>query len=231
MGEQVTVPGAGRPSFIRLGGFAIIAGMAIHIVLNMVLKEFPPEDPTLSELQAYLSSEAGNWAIVHGCRYLAFTCIVLFAAALFERTCRLKPDGQYGWGVVGLLGASIFAANGVITNGVEILAFLNGPPVNHAQDLFQLLFRITRVLFTAEVVAWSILILGFSVAGWLSATLPRWISWLGFLQVAAGMVAGVLIVPSLRGEVTLVPLDVASIAGLVWFVSAGAFLLVRGDSV
>jgi hypothetical protein len=51
--------GQGQDGLIRLGGLAIIAGLAIHIVLNSVLKEFPPENPTVTELQSYLSNEAG----------------------------------------------------------------------------------------------------------------------------------------------------------------------------
>jgi hypothetical protein len=93
------------------------------------------------------------------------------------------------------------------------------------------LYRLTRILFTAEVVTWSVLILGFSVAGWRSATIPRWLSALGFLQVSAGMLSGVFITSALAGEWASIPLDVASLAGLLWFMSAGVYLLVRGDSV
>lgn len=103
----------------------LIVGLAIHFVLNAVLKEFPPEDPTTVELQAYLSREARTWAIVHGFRYLAFTCIVLFAAGLFSRTCCTRTAQTKGWGVVGLLGAAVFVTNGIVTNAIEILAFMN----------------------------------------------------------------------------------------------------------
>lgn len=218
-------------SLVRIGGLSIIVGLAIHIVLNVVLKEFPPEDATGPELQEYLSREAGHWATIHGFRYLAFTCIVLFSAGLFVRTCRLRPTREMGWGAVGLLGAAIFVTNGIVTNGVEILAFLNVPPISQNPDLFWLLFRLTRVLFTAEVVTWSILILGFSVAGWRSATLPRWILALGFLQVAAGMIAGVFITSALSGDQVAIPLEVASDAGLLWFLCVGAYMVVRGDTV
>ena len=128
MNQEANPPAASESSLIRIGGLAIIVGMAIHIVLNVVLKEFPPEDPTSSELQEYLAREAGTWATIHGFRYLAFTCIVLFAAGLFARTCRTRSAGETGWGVVGLLGAAIFVTNGIITNGVEILAFHNFAP-------------------------------------------------------------------------------------------------------
>lgn len=151
-GERST----GRMGLGRVGGLAIVVGMMIHIVLNVVLKAFPPENPTSAELQDYLAREATNWGVIHGLRYVAFTCIVLFAAGLFSRTCRTHAASGDSWGVVGLLGAAIFVANGVVTNGIEILAFLDTPLIAQQQDLFWLLFRLTRILFTAEVVTWSI---------------------------------------------------------------------------
>jgi hypothetical protein len=220
----------GRASFIRLGGVAIIVGLAIHVVLNSVLKEFPPDDPTVTELAAYLSREAGAWAVVHGFRYVAFTCIVLFAAGLFSRTSCTRANQTAGWGVVGLLGASIFVTNGIITNGIEILAFSNTPLVAQDQELFWLLFRLTRVLFTAEIVTWSILILGFSVAGWRSGTIPRWIAALGLLQVTAGMLSGVFIVSVISEGWATIPVEVATITGLLWFSCVGIYMLIRGDS-
>ena len=46
------IDGQGQAGLIRLGGLAIILALVIHVVLNAVLKEFPPENPTVTELQA-----------------------------------------------------------------------------------------------------------------------------------------------------------------------------------
>jgi hypothetical protein len=213
-----------------LGGLAIIVGLAIHVVLNSVLKEFPPENPTVTELKAYLSNEAGTWAIVHGFRYVAFACIVLFAAGLFSRTCCTRPAQTTGWGVVGLLGTSIFVASGVITNGIEMLAFLNTDLLAEQQELFWLLFRLTRVLFTAEVVTWSFVIFGFSVAGWRSNTIPKWLTALGLLNAASGMLSGAFIVSVVSDGWATILMDVAALTGLVWFAGAGVYMLIRGES-
>lgn len=219
-----------QAGLIRLGGLAILVGLAIHVVLNGVLKEFPPEDPTASELQTYLANEASTWAIVHGFRYIAFTCIVLFAAGLFSRISRTRPAYTTGWGVVGLLGTAIFVTNGVVTNGIEMLAFLNTDLLSQQQELFWLLYRLTRVLFTAEVVTWSILILGFSIAGWRSASLPKWLAALGLAHVAAGMLTGGFIVSVVTGGWASIFADVAALTGLAWFASVGVYMLIRGAS-
>lgn len=220
----------GQARLIRLGGLAIIVGLAIHIVLNSVLKTFPPEDPTATELQAYLANEASTWAIVHGFRYVAFACIVLFAAGLFSRTCCTRTAHTTGWGVVGLLGTAIFVTNGVVTNGIEMLAFLNTDLLSQQQELFWLLFRLTRVLFTAEVVIWSILILGFSIAGWRSVSLPKWLAGLGLINVAAGALTGVFIASVVTGGWATMLEEIAALTGLVWFASAGVYMVIRGAS-
>ena len=219
-----------KANLIRLGGAAIVLGLAIHIVLNMVLKEFPPEDLGPAELREYLSRESSTWTVVHGCRYLAFTCIVLLGAGLYTRTSVGQSAQAIGWGVVGLLGTAVFVANGIVTNGIEMLAFLNTDEISQEPKLFWLLFQLTRVLFTAEVVTWSIVILGFSVAGWTSRTLPRWITLLGLINVAAGMLFGVFVVPTLNDTWSTVFLEVASLTGLAWFAVVGILLLIRGES-
>ena len=221
--------GPSHGALVRIGGLAIILALAIHIVLNVVLKEFPPEHPTATELQEYLTREAGTWAVVHGFRYLAFACIVLFAAGLFSRVCQAGA-GTGGWGVVGLLGTAIWVTNGVVTNGIEILAFLNLELVSDRQELFWLLFRLTRVLFTAEIAAWSITILGFCVAGWRSVTMPRWLATLGFLAAAAGMVSSVFIASILNEGRASTVIDLAAPMSLLWFLCTGVYMVLRGGT-
>jgi hypothetical protein len=215
--------------FIRLGGSAILAGFLIHIVANGVLKKFPPDDPTLDELKAYLSEEASTWALVHGLRYVAFVCIALFAAALFMRTCRAWGTRSTGWGVVGLLGAAFHVTSGVITNGIEILAFMDFHRLSDDPKLFWLVFYLTRVLFTGEIVAWGLLIGGFSAAGWQSSTLPRWLTILGILSAIGTLACGVFIVSILRdGSAAGFLVEIASIGCLAWFLITGVLMVVQG---
>ena len=140
---------------IRLGGLAMLVGVAIHIVANMVLKVFPPENPSLAELKIYLSNEAATWAIVHGIRYVALVCIVLFAAGLFVRTCCTRSTPTTGWGIVGLIGAIMMMVNLLITNGIETLTFMDFDRLSQQEDVFWTLFYLTRLLFTAEIVTWG----------------------------------------------------------------------------
>lgn len=220
--------GTNHAGIIRIGGLAILLGLAIHIYVNSFVKQFPPENPLLAELQAYLADQTRSWAIVHGLRYVAFVCIALFGAGLFVRTSRPSSSYPNGWGVVGMLGCAMMLANALITNGIEILAFLDFTRLAEDPNLFWLLFHVTRVLFTAEIVTWGILILGFSMAGWTSATLPKWLAGFGLLSALACVLTGVFIVSILNDGWAVILIEVASLSGLAWFLCAGVYLLVRG---
>jgi hypothetical protein len=220
--ERITQTG-----FVRLGGALIIMGLIIHIIANMVLKTFPSENLTLSELQMYLSDEKGTWAIVHGMRYIAIVCIIIFSAGLFVKTCRTRTSLSLGWGIVGLLGTALMMTNLMITNGIEILAFYDFNRLSGQKELFWLLFSLTRVLFTTEIVAWAILILGFSMAGWLSATIPKWLAILGLFCAATCMLSAVFIISILTEGWASVLIEVGSLIGLLWFVCVGFYMLRR----
>lgn len=230
MQENSTGTKPRHTGFIRLGGLAIVFGLGIHVIANGVLKQFPPEDPSLVELRAYLTEEASTWAVVHGLRHVAFVCIVLFAAALFLRTCRTNTSSATGWGVVGLIGATLHVAIGIIANGIETLAFMDFSRLSEQRELFWLLFYLTRVLFTAEIVAWALVIIGFSVAGWASSTIPKWLVALGLLSGTAGILSGVFIVSILTDGWAVPLVDIAALTGLAWFACTGVYLALRGAS-
>jgi hypothetical protein len=210
--------------FIRLGGVVILLGLTIHIIANMVLKTFPSNSFTLIELQEYLSNESGTWAIVHGMRYVAIVCIIIFSAGLYMKTSRNNSLSK-GWGIVGLLGSALMMSNLMITNGIEILAFFDFNRLAEQEELFWLLFNLTRVLFTTETVAWSILILGFSMAGWFSATIPKWIVILGLLSALLCLLSAIFIVNILNGGRASILGEVGSLAGLLWFICTGLYML------
>ena len=113
----------------------------------------------------------------------------------------------------------------MITNAIEILAFFDFNRLSEQEELFWLLFNLTRVLFTAEIVAWSILILGFSMAGWYSATIPKWLFALGLLSALFCFLSTIFIVNILNGGWASILGEVGSLTGLLWFVCIGFYML------
>jgi hypothetical protein len=217
-------------SLIRVGGVAMLAGFAIHIAANFVIKEFPPTDPTLEELRTYLGAQAATWKIVHAMRYAAIACLAVFYAGLFART-RCGGASTGGWEFVGLIGGALHLSNLLITNGLETFAFLDFNLLSGRPELFWLVFHATRVLFDAEIVAWAIVILGFSVAGWRSRALPRLIAALGFIAAPLGMASAFLVgSDATTGDWVAMTSDAATLTSLAWFVGAGATMVIRGAS-
>ena len=131
--------------------------------------------------------------------------------------------------MVGLLGTAIHVTNALIANGIEVFAFYDFARLSGEESLFWLVFYMVRVLFTAEIVAWGVFILGFSMAGFRSGTLPRWTSFLGFGSSGACIVAGAFVVSVLTEGWAARLMDVASFSGLAWFASVGVLMTFRGD--
>ena len=216
-----------KRGFIRLGGFLILFGLAVHIVANMALKTFPEEGFTLVELKRYFLDEKGAWTIIHGLRYVAIVCIIIFSAALFTTTRGTRSSSATGWGLVGLLGTGLMMANLMITNGIEILAFHGFEELSEKEEHFWLLFNLTRILFTSEIIAWSLLILGFTMAGKISAALPKWLVLMGLLSALLCFLSAVFVVSVLANGWASILIEFASLTGLLWFICVGLYMLFR----
>lgn len=209
----------------------MLVGFTIHIVANFFLKELPPIDATLDELRVYLETENSMWQVVHGMRYLAVATLVIFYAALFARTRCSTDASTGGWEIVGLLGGVLHLASLHITNGVETLAFLDFSLLSENPELFWQTYNIANVLFSAELSVWAVMLLGFSMAGWKSRTIPLWIGLIGFFAAAFAIVAGVFVTAAMTtdGWVAVV-YEIAVLATLTWFFCIGVFMVVRGDN-
>lgn len=214
---------------IRAGGVAMVIAFSIHIVANSFLKELPPTDPTLDELRIYLEAENSIWQVVHGMRYLAVAALGIFYAALYSRT-RCSTEGLTGgWEIVGLIGGVLHLASLHITNGIETFAFLDFTLLSENPELFWQTYNTTSVLFSAELSVWALMLLGFSMAGWKSRTIPAWIGSIGLFAAAFAIVAGVFVTAAITTDGWAAAVyEIGMLATLAWFFCTGIFMVVRG---
>jgi len=206
-----------------------LSTIAIHFFVNMILKSFPDENLTIDQLRDYLRMESSTWAVVHGLRYFAIGGIAFMVVGLYLRTNRQRAFPGDGWGLIGLVGATLWIANLTITNGIEMFAFLDFRYMSDKPDLSWMVFYMTRILFSAEMIAWVVVTFGFSMSGLRSKTLPPWIGYAGLLLSAVGFASSVTIVNVLRGGWASALATVAAFGIILWFVCSNVYMLVRGD--
>ena len=73
-----------------------------------------------------------------------------------------------------LLGSAAIVAIGTVANSMVAVAIWRADTLAEQLQLLTALSSISNVLFNAALVAWAILIVGFSVAGRGSGVVPAW---------------------------------------------------------
>lgn len=205
----------------------MVVALAVHVLVNEFIKVMPSDAMSGTALRDYLIEQDGNWAVVHGLRYVAFIGMALFAGAMFQRTCVGRNPRAMGWGIVGVVGSALHIANILITNGIETFVFHYDSQMSPEQ--FRLVFSMTRMLFTAELAVWGISLLGYSSAGWVSRSLPRPVSMLGWLSACFCVLSSVFVVSVWRDGWAGWFNTIGAMTGLLWFVIVGVLLVVKGD--
>lgn len=158
-------------------------------------------------------------------------CLTAFLAAMFLRIQSATGRSSGGWEYVGFAGGLLHVTNLFITNGIETFAFLDFGLLAERPDLFWLVFHSTRVLFNVEIVAWAILIFGFSIGGWNSKSIPRSISLLGYFASLFALPSGMFVGATMTIDgLSAVAVETAVLSSLAWFLCVGVFLVWRGAS-
>lgn len=219
-------------TIVRVGGLLGFLMIGIAVLVNYVLFEPPPGGAAaLAEPKTYISDQAGRMAIANGMRNLVFFCIPFWAAGVYTFTRPSPTLASNPWGIVGLLGAVTVTAVGTIANGVQTAIFLNYGGVSEQRDIFLVLWGVTRVLFGAAQVGTAAWVAGFSLAGWRSGAMPRWLVALGLIFAAATLLTwGVGIVSVMTGGWAEKVQSVTMPLTLVWLLSTSVLMVRRATA-
>ena len=207
-------------TLIRLGGGAGFLVFGLHILINSVLIE---PLPASGEFETYLGGTLGATAIGHGLRYLAFFVLAFFAVGMYLLSGGGKASG---WAILGLLGGALQFAIAVVANTFQTAAVLYSADLADRPDQVTLLWNLGRALFRVEPTFAGLMFLGFTIAGWRSRTIPRWMAIPALLMVAVNLVVAVLLAWVLTHDSAEILLWARTVLGMIWFISA-CFLLVR----
>jgi hypothetical protein len=187
---------------VRLGGIVNLVILALLVVVNFVLTANRSVLPTISrpeEIASFFSAHAAQMGVANGLRNLAFFLLPIFAVGLYTLIARTADTAAKAWATMALVATAALMAVGTVNNGVETAAFVDMSVLTEHPELRKLLWSLSGVVFMAVRVVWAAINTGFSIGGWLSGALPRWLCIVGLLSAVACLISAVGIAPLLAG--------------------------------
>jgi hypothetical protein len=187
---------------VRLGGLVNLLILALVVVVNFVLtpkRSLLPENARPEEIASFFSAHADQMALANGLRNLVLFLLPIFAVGLYTLIARTAETAAKAWATMALVASAAVMAVGTVNNGVETAAFVNLSVFAEHPELRRLLWSLSAVVFAAVRLVWAAINTGFSVGGWLSGALPRWLCIVGLLSAVSSLVSAVGIAPLLAG--------------------------------
>lgn len=186
---------------IRLGALFGLLGLLLSVVASFALT--PPPSPAgdarPEEIAAFFADHADSTGLGHGLRNLAFFLHAVFAVGLYTLIARTADPGAKAWGILALVASAAVLAVGTVNNGVATAAFVDLPVFAEHPELRLLLWDLSYVVFMAARLEWAGITTGFSIAGWQSGALPRWLCFVGLIAGFTALVTVVAIVQRIEG--------------------------------
>ena len=209
----------GAAALLAAGTFAF--GIAMFAT---TLADYTDPDATPSESVDFLVDHQGSllaWYI---------GIFIVFGAALVPQGLALRQRlaGAPLLANAGMVFAAIWAAlmyaTGMISNiGIEAVADLAESDPDRAATVWSTIDTVTNGLGGGNELVGGIWILLVSIAGLLTARLPRWLNVVGIMTAVAGLLT---VVPAFEAVEM-----VFGLGSIVWFVGIGVTLLRENDAV
>jgi hypothetical protein len=209
-----------------------MAGLLVPIlavVINVVLLAPPPEPPSdlntpIAEVVAYVAAKGDMIALGHGLRYVAQILGLIFAVGLYRLVQGPRDGAHRAWAMVGVLAAFWVPPVGVVAQSIEGVAVWQAQALAEQPQLALALWGISTFVWNSILVPFSVLILGFSLAGRGSGTLPLWLVVLGLVASASGLLGG-FVTASTAGEGWAVPFIAFAVLVQPWMIITGVLMI------
>lgn len=207
----------------RIGGAAALVAAATFVygivVFATTVADYTDPDATPAESVDFLVGHQGALLAWYIGIFIVFgAALVPLALALRQRFADRTPMLANTAAVFAVIWAALMFATGMISNiGIESVADLAASDPDRAVGLWSAIDTVTNGLGGGNEIVGGIWIGLVSVAGLLTARLPRWLNVVGILTAAAGLVT---VVPELES------VEMAfGLGSIVWFVGVGVCLL------
>lgn len=214
-------------NFTKLAGLAAVCFAAIVAGINVALSTagWPLEaTATPGEVATYFATHRTLLGLDVTLSLVNTVLIATFGAGAFATIWRAERERDEAWSAVGLIGVAVMTA--LFTTVVGTRGALSA-----GHDPSGGLWNLHNTLFTSTGVGLGIILLGFSVGGVRTATIPRWQGVLGVASAALLIVSAALTPVTVDGPAWLAVIGLVGFAGwLVWLAAFGVVLL-RHDRI
>jgi hypothetical protein len=220
--REVSAPGA---HFLPVAGVAGLACAAVGLVIGFLEAGAPPFNAPLPEVLTFLRDASGMLSASSILRFALLPLLPFIAVGIYVW---LGPKAD-AWRLVGLFGLALVLAVGFPANSAATIALWRLPVLEEQPQSLTMLWSMNVVWFFGAVMSWGIGVGSFSVAGWRSGRMPRWLSALGLLIGAVGVFCGIGVNALVSRE--LLAGAVLSMFGLllpVWLVATSIMLIRDG---
>lgn len=215
--------GTHRNVLTRVGGAAAIlaAGTFVYgiALFATTLADYTDSDATPAESVDFLVDHQGSLLAWYIGIFIVFgAALVPMALALRQRLASAAPLLANTGLVFAAIWATLMYATGMISNiGIEAVADLAESDPDRAVTVWSAIDTVTNGLGGGNELVGGIWILLVSIAGLLTARLPRWLNVVGIVTAVAGLVT---VVPDFEAIEM-----VFGLGSIVWFIGIGATLL------
>ena len=211
----------------RIGGAAALlaAGTFAYGIAMFAtsLADYTDPDATPAESVDFLVDHQGQLLAWYIGIFIVFgAALVPLALALRQRLVDRAPILTNTATVFAAIWAALMYATGMISNiGIEAVADLADTDPDRAASVWSAIDTVTNGLGGGNELVGGIWIGLISLAGFVTARLPRWLNVTGVVTAIAGLVT---VVPAFEAVEM-----VFGVGSIVWFIGAGVALLRRDD--
>jgi hypothetical protein len=218
-----------RPGTLsRIGGAAALVAAGTFgygiIMFATTLADYTSADATPAESVDFLVDHQGSLLAWYIGIFIVFgAALVPMGLALRQRLVGAAPLLANAGMVFAAIWAALMYATGMISNiGIGAVADLAESDPDRAVTVWSTIDTVTNGLGGGNELVGGTWILLVSIAGLLTATLPRWLNIIGIVTAVAGLVT---VVPDFEAIEM-----VFGLGSIVWFIGVGVALLRDRDS-
>ncbi len=216
-------PSRTRSSMARVGGVAALLAAGTFgygiAMFATTFADYTDPDATPTESVDFLVDHQGSFLAWYIGIFIVFgAALVPMGLALRQRLVADSPILANTATVFAMIWAALMFATGMISNiGIEAVADLAESDPDRAVTVWSTIDTVTNGLGGGNELVGGIWILLVSIAGLLTARLPRWLNVAGIVTAVAGLIT---VVPDFEAIEM-----VFGLGSIVWFIGVGVTLL------